>query len=179
MKDTMKILRNGIFILIVIFTSNSLFSRAVDVDPMNHSEKEDIQILTQEAHALIKAFKTKYIDFIRADESKSIAKPILKYLAMIPASVFIGAGVGFGATAFLDNLSEPSLEFAILVAQLFSFVIITPCVSGIAYLILIKILQDPHVSKHKLKEAIAELRQIDGHISSAVRASARRHTSSK
>lgn len=178
MKDFMRILLNGFFMLIVMLTSTPLFSRAVDVDPMNHSEREDIQMLTQEARALIKALKTKYIDFVRADESKSMLSPILKYLAMVPASMFIGAGVGLGIAACIQS-SDRSVALAILIAQLYCFAIATPCASTITYLILMKILQDPHVSTHKLKEAIAELRQIDGHISSAVRASARQHASSK
>lgn len=177
MKDFMKILRNSIFILIIILTSTPLFSLTADTNQINHGEKEDIETLTQEARALIKALGNKYIDFVRTDESKSILNPMLKYLAMVPASVFIGAGVGLGAAACINSSPDRSVEFIDVAAKLLFFAIITPCASGIIYFILMKLLQDPHVSTDSLKEVIAELRQIDSHISAAVRASARRASS--
>lgn len=176
----MKFLPNNVFILIFIFAGMSQFSLTADIAQMNQDRAENLEKSIEDARILIKKLKTKYTNSTGTDKSQGHLNPIRKQLAMISAATAIGMGAAYAVTdkihdcgnrldlyPVLQNFFFENLDHRI-VAFICGLGTLGLGVGSITYLILIKLFQDPYVSTQELKDVMAELKEIEAQIISAV-----------
>ncbi|MBS1988307.1 hypothetical protein JST56_04905 [Candidatus Dependentiae bacterium] len=172
----MKYLHTNDFILIIILAGMSQFSLTADIAGINQGSAINLENQIENAHILIKKLKTKY----GTDKPQSPLNPILKQLAMISAATAVGAGTAYSVTDKIHDFGNrwdlfPMLQnfpFENLDHQIVAFICglgtVGLGVGSITYLILIKLFQDPYVNTQELKDVVAELREIEKQIISAV-----------